>query len=97
MGINGKMSLSISCAYVVTLLMTYTASYITQVQLIFQPKVQQGFNLELPSYLSDPLLYVQFFRFISGPDDHPELAMWSVEHMYTQDENGNHHREGAII
>ncbi|KAG2039807.1 hypothetical protein BDR03DRAFT_859471, partial [Suillus americanus] len=54
-------------------------------------------NLELPSDLSDPLLYVQFFRFISGPDDHPELAMWSVECAYTQDENGNHHREGAVI
>jgi hypothetical protein len=40
MGINGKMSLSISCAYVVTLLMTYTVSYIEQVRLIFQPKVR---------------------------------------------------------
>ncbi|KAG1848760.1 hypothetical protein DFJ58DRAFT_729794 [Suillus subalutaceus] len=28
-----------------------------------------------------------FFRFTSSPDDHPELAMWSVERMYTQDEN----------
>ncbi|KAG1899581.1 uncharacterized protein F5891DRAFT_1128836 [Suillus fuscotomentosus] len=44
-------------------------------------------NLELPSYLSDPLLYVQFFRFISSPDDRPELAMWTVEHAYMQDEN----------
>ncbi|KAG2044581.1 hypothetical protein BDR03DRAFT_930573 [Suillus americanus] len=54
-------------------------------------------NLELPSYLSDPLLYIQFFHFISDPDDHPELAIWSVEHAYTQDENGNCHREGAVI
>ncbi|KAG1891770.1 uncharacterized protein F5891DRAFT_1197466 [Suillus fuscotomentosus] len=54
-------------------------------------------NLELPSYLSDPLLYVQFFRFISSPDDRPELAMWTVERTYTQDENGNRCREGAVI
>ncbi|KAG1858447.1 hypothetical protein DFJ58DRAFT_715865 [Suillus subalutaceus] len=72
-------------------------SYIGQVRLIFQPIVRQGSNLELPSYLSDPLLYVQFFRFTSGPDDHPELAMWSVERAYTQDENGNCHREGAVV
>ncbi|KAG2346736.1 hypothetical protein BDR05DRAFT_997143 [Suillus weaverae] len=70
-------------------------SYIVQVQLIFQPTVQRGSNL--PSYLSDPLLYVQFFCFISSPDDRPELAMWTVECTYMQDENGNHHREGAVI
>ncbi|KAG1781688.1 hypothetical protein EV702DRAFT_1177394 [Suillus placidus] len=70
-------------------------SYIVQARLIFQPTVRRGSNL--PSYLSDPLLYVQFFRFISSPDDHPELAMWTVERAYTQDENGNRHREGAVI
>ncbi|KAG1759043.1 hypothetical protein EDD22DRAFT_981216 [Suillus occidentalis] len=54
-------------------------------------------KLELPSYLSDPLLYIQLFRFISSPADHPELGMWTVERAYTQDQNGNHHREGVII
>ncbi|KAG2131472.1 hypothetical protein BD769DRAFT_1386692 [Suillus cothurnatus] len=44
-------------------------SYVTQVQLIFQPMIQQGSDLELPSYLSDPLLYVQYFRFASHPED----------------------------
>ncbi|KAG1805845.1 uncharacterized protein BJ212DRAFT_1449522 [Suillus subaureus] len=72
-------------------------SYITQVRVIFQPVVQRGSNLELPSYLSDPLLYVQFFRFISSPDEHPKLAMWTVEHAYMQDQNGNQYREGAAI
>ncbi|KAG1817122.1 uncharacterized protein BJ212DRAFT_1299292 [Suillus subaureus] len=54
-------------------------------------------NLELPSYLSDPLLYIQFFHFISSPDDHPELAMWTMEHAYTQDQDGNRYREGAVV
>ncbi|KAG1882719.1 hypothetical protein F4604DRAFT_1879390 [Suillus subluteus] len=43
-------------------------------------------NLELPSYLSDPLLYIELFRFISSPDDCPELAMWTVERA-----------EGAVV
>ncbi|KAG1867447.1 hypothetical protein C8R48DRAFT_793878 [Suillus tomentosus] len=78
MGSNGKMSMSISCAYVVALLISCS-------------------NLELPSYLSDPLLYIQFFHFISSPDNRPELAMWAVERAYTQDENGNRCREGAVV
>jgi len=79
MGINGKMSMSTSCVYDVALLTFYTVSYITQVRLIFQPMVQRGSNLELPSYLSNPLLYIQFFCFIFSPDDCPELMMWTVE------------------
>ncbi|KAG1730410.1 uncharacterized protein EDB91DRAFT_1239099 [Suillus paluster] len=92
MGINGKMT-----------------SYVAQVRLIFQPIVQQGSNLGLPSYLSNPLLYVQFFCFVANPDDCPELVMWTVELSYpipldpefwispTKDENGNCHREGAVV
>ncbi|KAG1749592.1 hypothetical protein EDD22DRAFT_981821 [Suillus occidentalis] len=72
-------------------------SYVAQVRLIFQPVVRRGSKLELPSYLSDPLLYIQLFRFISSPADCPELGMWTVEHAYTQDQNGNRHREGVII
>ncbi|KAG1898797.1 uncharacterized protein F5891DRAFT_1129379 [Suillus fuscotomentosus] len=71
-------------------------SYIAQVQLIFQPIVRRGSNLELPLYLSDPLLYIQFFCFISSPDDRPELTMWTVERAYTQDENGNHYVTHAV-
>ncbi|KAG1751909.1 hypothetical protein EDD22DRAFT_981686 [Suillus occidentalis] len=44
-------------------------------------------KLALPSYLSDPLLYIQLFRFISSPADRPKLG----------DHNGNHHREGVVI
>ncbi|KAG2122975.1 hypothetical protein BD769DRAFT_1359974 [Suillus cothurnatus] len=72
-------------------------SYVAQVRVIFQPVVRRGSNLELPSYLSDPLLYVQFFRFISSPEDRPELAMWTVERAYTQDQNDNRYREGAVV
>ncbi|KAG1777252.1 hypothetical protein EV702DRAFT_1197580 [Suillus placidus] len=72
-------------------------SYIAQVRLIFQPVIRRGSNLELPSYLSNPLLYIQLFRFISSPADRPELRMWTVERAYTQDQNGNRHREGVVI
>ncbi|KAG1862846.1 hypothetical protein C8R48DRAFT_603026 [Suillus tomentosus] len=74
-----------------------TTSCIAQVRLIFQPTVRRGSNLELPSCLSDPLLYIQFFHFISSPDDCPELVMWTVERTYTQEENGNRCRKGAVI
>ncbi|KAG2135759.1 uncharacterized protein EDB93DRAFT_1092261 [Suillus bovinus] len=78
MGINGETSMYILCAYILALLISYTAS-------------------QLPSYLSDPLLYIEFFHFISSPDDQPELAMWTVERAYMQDQNGNRHREGAVV
>jgi hypothetical protein len=97
MGINGKMSTYILCPDILALLISYTASYVTQVRVIFQPVVRRGSNLELPSYLSDPLLYVQFFHFISSPEDRPELAMWTVECAYMQDQNDNWYREGAVI
>ncbi|KAG2134157.1 uncharacterized protein EDB93DRAFT_1092883 [Suillus bovinus] len=74
-----------------------TTSRVAQVRLVFQPVARRGSNLELPSYLSDPLLYIKFFRFVSSPDDQPKLAMWTVEHAYTQDQNGNRHREGAVV
>ncbi|KAG1877845.1 hypothetical protein DFJ58DRAFT_720608 [Suillus subalutaceus] len=49
--------------------------------------VRQGSNLELPSYLSGPLLYIELFCFISSPDDCPELTMWTIERTYMQDQN----------
>ncbi|KAG1721400.1 hypothetical protein EDB19DRAFT_1961240, partial [Suillus lakei] len=62
-------------------------------------------DLKLPSSLSDPLLYVQFFRFVSHPEECPELMMWTVEwsgmrnmtRAYTHGKNGNCHREGAVV
>ncbi|KAG1717844.1 hypothetical protein EDB19DRAFT_1863760 [Suillus lakei] len=86
-----------NCDTVLIDAMGINVSYVAQVRLIFQPKVRRGSNLGLPSYLSNPLLYVQFFRFVANPDDRPELAMWTVERAYTQDENGNRHREGAVV
>ena len=97
MGINGKMSTYNLCAYILALLMSYTASYVAQVRLVFQPVVRRNSILKLPSYLSDPLLYVDFFRFTSSPDHNPEVAMWTVERAYTQDQYGNRHREGAVV
>ncbi|KAG2148850.1 hypothetical protein DEU56DRAFT_909164 [Suillus clintonianus] len=72
-------------------------SYVTQVRLIFQPTIRKGSDLKLPSSLSDPLLYVQFFRFVSHPEERPELMMWTVECAYTHGKNGNRHREGAVV
>jgi hypothetical protein len=81
MGINGKMGISTSCVYDVALLTCYTASYITQVQLIFQPMVQQGSNLELPSYLS-PTHFSTFNFSISFPAlmiiQNLQCGLWSM-------------------
>ncbi|KAG0692649.1 hypothetical protein DFH29DRAFT_817299 [Suillus ampliporus] len=79
------------------LMILYTASYVAQVQLIFQATIRRGSNLALPSYLSDPLLYVQYFHFVSSPDERPKLAMWTVECAYSHEENGNRHRQGAVV
>ncbi|KAG2339117.1 hypothetical protein BDR05DRAFT_977844 [Suillus weaverae] len=62
-------------------------SHVAQVRLIFQPKIPHASDLVLPSYLSCPLLYVQYFDFIASPNDHPELAMWTVEHSYVEDQH----------
>ncbi|KAG1813400.1 hypothetical protein EV424DRAFT_1565654 [Suillus variegatus] len=56
-----------------------TSSHVAQVRLVFQPTIQRGSNLDLPTYLSTPLLYVQYFHFITSPDEQPELSMWTVE------------------
>ncbi|KAG1832537.1 hypothetical protein EV424DRAFT_1342483 [Suillus variegatus] len=39
----------------------------------------QSCRTDLPTYLSTPLLYVQYFHFIISPDKQPELSMWTVE------------------
>ncbi|KAG1905852.1 uncharacterized protein F5891DRAFT_975993 [Suillus fuscotomentosus] len=68
-----------------------STSRVAQVRLIFQPKIPQASDLVLPMYLSSPLLYVQFFHFITNPNDHPELAMWTVERTYMIDQCGRHY------
>ncbi|KAG2039927.1 hypothetical protein BDR03DRAFT_980544 [Suillus americanus] len=54
-------------------------------------------NLDLPTYLVTPLLYIQYFHFIASPDQQAELSMWTVEHTYVQDNTGNCYRHGAVV
>ncbi|KAG1842449.1 hypothetical protein C8R48DRAFT_679004 [Suillus tomentosus] len=65
-----------------------STSRVAQVRLIFQPKIPGTSDLVLPTFLSGPLLYVQFFHFVANPSDRPELAMWTVERTYTMDQHG---------
>ncbi|KAG1726841.1 hypothetical protein EDB19DRAFT_1943827 [Suillus lakei] len=72
-------------------------SHIAQVRLIFQPMIRRGSNVDLPTYLSGPLLYIQYFHFITSPDQQPELAMWTVERTSVQDNTGNRYRQGTVV
>ncbi|KAG1896381.1 uncharacterized protein F5891DRAFT_958756 [Suillus fuscotomentosus] len=74
-----------------------TSSRVAQVRLVFQPIIRRGSNLDLPTYLSTPLLYVQYFHFIASPDEQPELSMWTVERSYVQDNTDNRYRQGAVV
>ncbi|KAG1880082.1 hypothetical protein F4604DRAFT_1541675, partial [Suillus subluteus] len=74
-----------------------TSNHAAQVHLIFRPKIPQASNLVLPMFLSSPLLYVQFFHFVTHPNDRPELAMWTVEHTYMIDQHGKHYRCGGVV
>ncbi|KAG1869280.1 hypothetical protein C8R48DRAFT_598034, partial [Suillus tomentosus] len=75
----------------------FSASRVAQVRLIFQPKIPGTSDLVLPTFLSGPLLYVQFFHFVANPSDRPELAMWTVERTYTMDQHGRRCRCGGVI
>ncbi|KAG2100377.1 uncharacterized protein F5147DRAFT_747111 [Suillus discolor] len=61
------------------------------------PKIPRTSDLVLPTFLSSPLLYVQFFHFVTNPSDRPELAMWTVERTYTIDQHGKRCRCGGVI
>ncbi|KAG1891885.1 uncharacterized protein F5891DRAFT_1131466 [Suillus fuscotomentosus] len=61
------------------------------------PKIPGTSDLVLPTFLSGPLLYVQFFHFVANPSDRPELAMWTVERTYTMDQHGRRCRCGGVI
>ncbi|KIN99344.1 hypothetical protein M404DRAFT_30586 [Pisolithus tinctorius Marx 270] len=55
-------------------------------------------GLALPTGLSDPLLYVQYFTFTAMPSDQPDVGMYAVEHMFVNNpEDGTRSRVGAII
>ncbi|KAG1888723.1 hypothetical protein F4604DRAFT_1674358 [Suillus subluteus] len=74
-----------------------TTSCVAQVRLIFEPKIPRASNLVLPTFLSNPLLYVQFFHFVTNPNDRPELAMWTVERTYMIGQHGEHYRCGGVV
>ncbi|KAG2086941.1 hypothetical protein BD769DRAFT_1632499 [Suillus cothurnatus] len=72
-------------------------SRVAQVRLVFQPKVPRSSDLVLPTHLSSPLLYIQYFDFIANPNDRPELAMWTVERSYVVDQHGERYRRGGVV
>ncbi|KAG1883753.1 hypothetical protein F4604DRAFT_1878948 [Suillus subluteus] len=74
-----------------------STSRVAQVQLIFQPKIPRVSDLVLPTFLSSPLLYIQFFHFVANPNDRPKLAMWTVERTYMVDEHGKRYRCGSVV
>ncbi|KAG1882075.1 hypothetical protein F4604DRAFT_1879530 [Suillus subluteus] len=74
-----------------------STSRVAQVRLIFQPKIPRASDLVLPTFLSSPLLYIQFFHFVANPNDRPELAMWTVECTYMVDEHGKRYRCGSVV
>ncbi|KIN97324.1 hypothetical protein M404DRAFT_160808, partial [Pisolithus tinctorius Marx 270] len=52
----------------------------------------------LPTGLSDPLLYVQYFTFTAMPSNQPDVRMYAVECMFVNNpEDGTRSRVGAII
>ncbi|KAG1798706.1 hypothetical protein EV424DRAFT_1474987 [Suillus variegatus] len=71
-------------------------SRITQVRLIFQPTLPRASDLVLPSYLSHSLLYIQYYDFVASPNDRPELAMWTVERSYVEDQHSKHRCGGVV-
>ncbi|KAG1843883.1 hypothetical protein F4604DRAFT_1884546 [Suillus subluteus] len=71
-------------------------THVAQVRLIFQPNLPHASNLVLPSYLSCPLLYIQYYHFVASPNDRPELAMWTVERSYVEDQHGKHRCGGVV-
>lgn len=50
----------------------------------------------MPSYLSCPLLYIQYYHFVASPNDRPELAMWTVERSYVEDQHGKRRCGGVV-
>jgi len=72
----------------------YSATLVAQVHAIFSFSARGS---TLPANLSDPLLYVQYFAFTATPSHHPNVAMYSVQHMFTDHPDGSRSRVGAII
>jgi len=71
-----------------------SAALVAQVRAIFSFSARGS---TLPANLSDPLLYVQYFTFTATPSHHPDVAMYSVQRMFTVHPDGSRSRVGAII
>ncbi|KAI6094390.1 hypothetical protein EDD16DRAFT_1787737 [Pisolithus croceorrhizus] len=51
----------------------------------------------LPTGFSDPLLYVQYFTFTAMPINQPDVAMYTIEHMFNNGPEGSRTHVGVII
>ncbi|KAG1855180.1 hypothetical protein DFJ58DRAFT_716259 [Suillus subalutaceus] len=57
---------------------------VAQVRLIFQPNLPRASNL------------IQYYHFVASPNDHPELAIWTVKRSYVEDQHGKHRCGGVV-
>ncbi|KIM62555.1 hypothetical protein SCLCIDRAFT_119246 [Scleroderma citrinum Foug A] len=51
----------------------------------------------LPSELSRPFLYMEYFAFTATPADQPEVGMYTIHRMFVDNRDGRRSRVGAII
>ena len=51
----------------------------------------------LPSKLSRPLLYVEYFAFTATPADQPEVGMYTIQCMFIDNRDGRRSHVGSII
>ena len=65
--------------------------------MVFQPCPPPRSRVQIPSYLTQPLLYVQPFHVALTPNEQPELGMWVVERNLRQALDGQITREGRVI
>jgi hypothetical protein len=57
--------------------------------------IRKDSGLTLPAFLSDPLIYVQYFHFVASPDERPDVAMWTVQRIFHHDQGAS--RYGAVV
>ena len=72
----------------------FPAVAIAQVRTIFAFSSRGS---PLPSELSRPLLYVEYFAFIATPADQPEVGMYTIRRMFVDNRDGRRSRVGSII
>lgn len=65
--------------------------------MVFQPCLPPHSKVQTPSYLAQPLLYVQPFHVTLTLNEQPELGMWVVERNFRQALDGQVTHEGRVI